>query len=182
MHAPPPRREPDTDHLNLTQTAQIHLADAQATERAGGALAGAITGGMVLTLAGDLGAGKTTLVRGLLHARGWAGPVKSPTYTLVEDYPLSSLYLYHFDFYRFADPQEWETSGLAECFRADSVCLVEWPERVAGLLPVPDLALVFSYPSQDRDGRELAVSAHTPQGQKCLHAIVSDPAFKEEAD
>ena len=85
---------------------------------------------MVVTLSGDLGAGKTTLVRGCLRELGWQGPVKSPTYTLVEHYPFSSLYFYHFDFYRFADPSEWDTAGLADCFRDDSVCVVEWPERV----------------------------------------------------
>src|SRR5262245_13642200 len=109
-----------------------HLPDAAATERAGAALATALAGGMVVALHGDLGTGKTTLVRGVLRGLGWAGPVKSPTYTLVESYMFSSLYLYHFDFYRFADPDEWETAGLAESFRSDSACLVEWPERVAG--------------------------------------------------
>ena len=117
----------------------FHLADAAATERVGAALARALAGGMVVALHGDLGTGKTTLVRGALRALGWTGPVKSPTYTLVEHYPFSSLYFYHFDFYRFADPSEWETAGLADCFRDDAVCLVEWPERVAGLLPPADL-------------------------------------------
>ncbi len=94
---------------------------------------------MVVALHGDLGTGKTTVVRGALRALGWTGPVKSPTYTLVEHYPFSSLYFYHFDFYRFADPSEWETAGFADCFRDDAVCLVEWPERVAGLLPPADI-------------------------------------------
>ena len=93
---------------------RIHLPDAAATERAGAALAGALAGGMVIALHGDLGAGKTTLVRGALRALGWTGTVKSPTYTLVEYYAVSRLYLYHFDFYRFADPSEWETAGLAD--------------------------------------------------------------------
>src|SRR5512143_1494377 len=123
-------------------------------KRRSAALAPALVGGMVVTLLGDLGAGKTTLVRGLLRARGVTGPVKSPSYGLVEHYLVSSLYFYHIDFYRFADPAEWETAGLAECFRSDSVCLVEWPERVPGLLPAPDLALELAYASQD-DGRDL---------------------------
>ncbi|MGA7984117.1 MAG: tRNA (adenosine(37)-N6)-threonylcarbamoyltransferase complex ATPase subunit type 1 TsaE, partial [Burkholderiales bacterium] len=102
---------------------KLNLADAAATQRCGALIAPTLVGGMVVTLHGDLGAGKTTLVRGLLRARGVTGPVKSPSYGLVEHYPLSSLYFYHIDFYRFADPAEWETAGLAECFRRDSVCL-----------------------------------------------------------
>jgi tRNA threonylcarbamoyladenosine biosynthesis protein TsaE len=149
----------------------IHLPDADATERAGAALAGALAGGMVIALHGDLGAGKTTLVRGILRALGWSGPVKSPTYTLVEYYAVSSLYLYHFDFYRFADPNEWETAGLADCFRNDSVCLVEWPERVGGLLPAADLDVTLTHAAPDVDGRELALSATTAEGKRCAAAI-----------
>jgi tRNA threonylcarbamoyladenosine biosynthesis protein TsaE len=94
--------------------------------------------------------------------------VKSPTYTLVETYTFSRFYVYHFDFYRFADPDEWETAGLAECFRSDSVCLVEWPERVAGLLPAPDLDLRLAHAAQ---GRDLTASAGTDAGNRCLAAI-----------
>ncbi len=148
----------------------LQLADAAATERVGGAVALAATGGMVIALHGDLGAGKTTLVRGGLRARGWAGPVKSPTYTLVEHYPFSSLYFYHFDFYRFTDPTEWETAGLAECFRSDSVCLVEWPERIGDLLPQPDLDVALAVPA-DVAGRQLALHAHTAAGRQCLAAV-----------
>jgi tRNA threonylcarbamoyladenosine biosynthesis protein TsaE len=83
------------------KTCTLVLPDAAATERAGAALARVLAPGMVVTLAGDLGAGKTTLARGVLRALGWKGAVKSPTYTLVEHYPLSNLYFYHFDFYRF---------------------------------------------------------------------------------
>jgi tRNA threonylcarbamoyladenosine biosynthesis protein TsaE len=151
-------------------TSHWYLADTPSTERAGAALAAALAGGMVVTLDGDLGAGKTTLVRGALRALGWTGPVKSPTYSLVEYYPFSSLYLYHFDFYRFADPSEWETAGLADCFRSDSACLVEWPERVAGLLPQPDVAIVLAH-LPDRAGRTLAVRAASAEGERCAAAI-----------
>jgi tRNA threonylcarbamoyladenosine biosynthesis protein TsaE len=150
----------------------MHLADAAATERAGAALAQALDGGMVVLLHGDLGAGKTTLVRGALRARGWTGLVKSPTYTLVEHYSISRLYFYHFDFYRFADPSEWETAGLADYFRDDAVCLVEWPERVAGLLPPPDLDVVLQHPGPGGPGRNLALAAHTPRGDRCVAAVI----------
>lgn len=149
---------------------QLQLADATATERAGAAIAGAVAGGMVIALHGDLGTGKTTLVRGGLRARGWTGPVKSPTYTLVEHYAVSSLYFYHFDFYRFADPSEWETAGLAECFRSDSICLIEWPERIGDLLPQPDLDVVLAVPAAG-GGRVLTLRAHTPAGQSCVAAV-----------
>ncbi len=135
-------------------------------------MAPALRGGMVVSLHGDLGTGKTTVVRGVLRALGWTGPVKSPTYTLVEHYPFSSLYFYHFDFYRFADPSEWETAGVADCFRDDAVCLVEWPERVAGLLPPADLELSLVHAAQRATGRMLALVAHTADGERCLDAII----------
>jgi tRNA threonylcarbamoyladenosine biosynthesis protein TsaE len=150
---------------------RFHLADAAATEKVGAALARALMGGMVVALHGDLGAGKTTVVRGALRAMGWTGAVKSPTYTLVEHYPFSSLYFYHFDFYRFADPSEWETAGLADYFRDDAVCLVEWPERVAGLLPPADVDIALAHPKPGATGRDLALSAHTANGDRCVAAI-----------
>ena len=154
--------------------ASLHLADAAATEAAGARLALQLHPGMVVTLSGDLGAGKTTLVRGCLRKLGWQGAVKSPTYTLVEHYPFSSLYFYHFDFYRFADPGEWETAGLAESFRRDSVCLVEWPERVGARLPAADLALELTYATRDDGrGRDLVLHARSEGGERCLSAIVA---------
>ncbi len=149
----------------------IHLPDATATESVGAALAPALVGGSVVLLHGDLGAGKTTLVRGMLRAMGWRGAVKSPTYTLVEHYPFSRLYFYHFDFYRFADPSEWETAGLAEHFRDDAVCLVEWPERVAEWLPPADLEITLQHPAANASGRQLALIANSAEGERCLHAI-----------
>lgn len=157
--------------------ATLHLPDAAATETAGARLARGLHGGMVITLSGDLGAGKTTLARGCIRALGWKGPVKSPTYTLVEHYSFSSLYLYHFDFYRFADPSEWETTGFADCFRDDAVCLIEWPERVAGWLPAPDLALAVTHPVDARAaGRQLQLDARTEAGERCLTAMTSPHA------
>src|SRR5690349_15398506 len=90
----------------------IKLPDAPATERLGAALAAGIAPGRVIHLRGELGAGKTTLARGLLHKLGYAGRIKSPTYTVVEPYTLSSLNLYHFDFYRFTGQAEWVNSGF----------------------------------------------------------------------
>lgn len=151
----------------------VRLADEAATLRAGAALGPALGGGSVVALHGDLGAGKTTLVRGLLRAVGVTGPVKSPSYALVEHYPLSSLYFYHFDFYRFNDPDEWETAGFSECFRDDAACLIEWPERVAGLLPPADLEITLAAPAAGRAGRDLTAVAHTGVGERCLRAIAA---------
>ncbi|MBS0327748.1 MAG: tRNA (adenosine(37)-N6)-threonylcarbamoyltransferase complex ATPase subunit type 1 TsaE [Proteobacteria bacterium] len=124
---------------------------------------------MVITLAGPLGSGKTTLVRALLRARGVTGAIKSPTYALVEHYPVSSLYFYHIDLYRFTRSSEWETSGLGECFRDDSVCLVEWPERALDRLPTPDVELVLSY-AEEGAGRRLRLVANTSRGERCERA------------
>lgn len=155
-----------------------HLPDEGATERLGATLAGCLAGGMVIALRGDLGTGKTTLVRGVLRARGWGGPVKSPTYNLVEHYKISSLYLYHFDFYRIADPIEWETAGLAECFRDDSVCLIEWPERMAGQLPPPDLEIALMHAAANDGGRDAVVSARTETGSRCVAALQGLPVVR----
>jgi tRNA threonylcarbamoyladenosine biosynthesis protein TsaE len=157
--------------------ATIALPDSTATEAAGARLGPALTGGMVVTLSGELGSGKTTLVRGLLRALGWQRAVKSPTFTVVESYSLSSLYFYHFDFYRFDDPEEWETAGLADCFRDDAVCLVEWPERVAVHLPQPDVALQLAWPAgAEPSGRTLTIVAHTAPGKRCLDAMIAGGA------
>ena len=125
---------------------------------------------MVVTLQGELGTGKTTFVRGLLRARGIGGAVKSPTYTLVEHYRISSLYFFHFDFYRFTNPNEWDSAGMSDYFRDDAVCLVEWPERVGDRLPKPDLALSLSYADED-EGRDVVAVAHTADGERCLTAL-----------
>lgn len=151
-------------------TRSLALADSEATARCGRLLAPELEGGMVVTLAGPLGSGKTTLVRALLRARGVKGPIPSPTFAAVEHYIVSSLYFYHIDLYRFANPAEWETSGLAECFRSDAVCLVEWPQRAGDLLPAPDLALELDY-ADHTAGRRLRVAAFSDAGERCERAL-----------
>jgi tRNA threonylcarbamoyladenosine biosynthesis protein TsaE len=134
------------------------LSDEAATLRLGVALATGAAKGLALHLRGELGAGKTTLVRGLLRALGYAGRVKSPTYTLVEPYDLSRLNLYHFDFYRFKDRSEWLSSGFREHFNPESLCVVEWPERAGALLAPPDLEIQLDYAGEQRAATLLAIS------------------------
>ena len=149
-------------------TLDIKLPDAAATARLGHALAAGVAPGRVLHLSGELGTGKTTLVRGLLRALGVSGPIKSPTYTWVEPYSISRLDLYHFDFYRFDDRSAWLSSGLREYFRPDAVCIVEWPERVGGALPTPDVSVALSYAGEARRGR---LDSHSAAGEAWLSSL-----------
>jgi len=137
----------------------LKLPDPAATEALGAALASGARAGRVIYLRGDLGAGKTTLVRGLLRALGHAGRVKSPTYTLVEPYELSSLHFYHFDFYRLKNKEEWEQAGFREYFNGEALCAVEWPERAHGLLAPPDLDIELRFEGEHRRARLEARSA-----------------------
>ena len=152
----------------------LKLSDEAATLRLGEALAAGAEPGRVLHLRGELGAGKTTVVRGLLHALGHAGRVKSPTYTLVEPYSLSRLNFYHFDFYRFKDRSEWLSSGFREHFNAESLCVVEWPERAGDLLAPPDLDVLLEYAGEQRTA---TLNALSPDGQAwCSAALLRWPA------
>ena len=146
----------------------IPLPDENATLALGAALAPRVAPGLVITLRGELGAGKTTLVRGLLQALGHAGRVKSPTYTLVEVYEVSRLSLYHFDFYRFHDPSEWTYTGFRDVFNGQNVCLIEWPERARGQLPPADLDIALEIAEP---GRIATVTASSPAGEKLLAAL-----------
>ncbi len=149
---------------------RLPLASEAATLALGAALAKGALPGRVLFLSGELGAGKTTLVRGLLRELGWTGRVKSPTYALVELYALSRLNLYHFDFYRFKDREEWVSSGFREHFNPESLCIVEWPEMAEGLLPLPDLHLTLEI---SEPGRRASFTAHSPAGRQWRHASFS---------
>jgi tRNA threonylcarbamoyladenosine biosynthesis protein TsaE len=124
-----------------------------------------------IELEGQLGAGKTTFVRHLLHALGVEGRVKSPTYAVVETYELPALAVSHFDFYRFDDPQEWEDAGLRDLFGAPGLKLVEWAEKAEPLLPVPDLRVTIT--PHDESVRGVRFDAMTPRGLQLLQNIGS---------
>ncbi len=150
------------------------MPDEAATIAFGRQLAPLLVPGVVVWLDGDLGAGKTTLVRALLRGLGHGGPVKSPTYTLVEVYVVSSIYWYHFDFYRFNEPEEFDDAGLGEYFRKDAVCLVEWPGKAAGYVPAADLELFFHFVGDlPKSGRALELFGRSEAGQQCLSALKS---------
>ena len=149
---------------------RLILADEAATRALGAQLAAVLRPGMSVWLSGNLGAGKTTIVRGLLQALHYTGRVKSPTYTLVELYTFPSFNLYHFDLYRFADPLEWEEAGFRDYFNADSICLVEWPERAVGWLPEPDLTIRLEFAA---DGRTAQLTGRTEAGRRCLGRLAA---------
>ena len=138
-----------------------------ATARALAAHAG--IAGAFITLHGDLGAGKTTFSRHLLQALGVQGRVKSPTYGLMEVYELPALTAWHFDFYRFDDPQEWEDAGFRDIFAGPGLKLAEWPEKADGLLPVPDLRIDITIDdSADPGPRRVRLTAATALGLSLL--------------
>ena len=142
----------ESETLRLAESMAIHLRP-----------------GMNLYLKGELGAGKTTFVRGLLRGLGYQDKVKSPTYTLVEPYNLKKFPIYHFDLYRFKDEYEWDDAGFREYFNKASICLVEWPEKAGRILPEPDISIELSHESF---GRHIHLISYTPLGTECLKAII----------
>jgi len=123
--------------------------------------------GAFIALHGELGAGKTTFVRHLLRALGAQGRIKSPTYAVVEPYELPGLAAWHFDFFRFDDPREWEDAGFRDIFGGPGLKLAEWPEKAAGLLPRADLDLHIAL-DEEGDGRSVTVRANTARGRELL--------------
>jgi tRNA threonylcarbamoyladenosine biosynthesis protein TsaE len=146
----------------------LSLSDEAATLALGARLARALAPGLVIWLEGDLGSGKTTLVRGVLRGLGWQGKVKSPTFTLVELYAISSLNLHHFDFYRFSQPEEYLDAGLDEYFEGGAVCLVEWPDKAGDYLAPADLRVALSI---EGSGRRAEFIPCSEAGRACLSRL-----------
>ncbi|MGH1439833.1 MAG: tRNA (adenosine(37)-N6)-threonylcarbamoyltransferase complex ATPase subunit type 1 TsaE [Cellvibrionaceae bacterium] len=153
------------------------LLDESDTVAAGAKIASLLDKGMTLYLEGQLGAGKTTLTRGVLSAMGHSGAVKSPTYTLVEPYDELPITTYHFDLYRLGDPEELAYLGIRDYFHQEALCIVEWPERGLGFLPEADIRLELHPQTLDAGslgcdsgtvGRKLTITAATDKGKSVL--------------
>ncbi|MBE0369594.1 tRNA (adenosine(37)-N6)-threonylcarbamoyltransferase complex ATPase subunit type 1 TsaE [Pseudoalteromonas aurantia] len=143
----------------------LHLADEAATVKMGQCLSQVINKGAVLFLHGDLGAGKTTLSRGIVQGLGHTGKVKSPTYTLVEPYELKDVSVYHFDLYRLGDPEELEYMGIRDYFAESAICIIEWPEKGGGFIPTPDLNIEMKYQDQQRS---VTITAQSERGKNII--------------
>lgn len=160
---------------SLNKNTSIPLFDEAATVAFGTALSKSLTPGNIIFLEGDLGAGKTTSVRGILRGFGFSGAVKSPTYTLVEEYEFPWGMVYHFDLYRIKDPGELEFIGFREYVNEQAIILVEWAERGIGALPKPDVELLFSFANNQQNSigqaqRVVMMKANNEKGE----AIITD--------
>ncbi len=158
------------DHPPILGTRRVIWSDETACAATARELAGhAALRYAIVELRGPLGAGKTTFVRHLLRALGITGRVKSPTYAVLEPYELPSGPVWHFDFYRFDDPQEWEDAGFRDIYAGPGLKIAEWPEKAHGLLPVPDLRIAIAFGGDEAgEGREAVFTAHSARGQEML--------------
>lgn len=147
---------------------EIELPDTESQLAFGERLGRLVPRRLVVYLEGELGTGKTTLVRGILRGLGYGGPVRSPTYTLIEPYELPAARVYHLDLYRLSDPEELEYLGLRDLSGEDAVLMVEWPERGAGTLPPADLTIRIRYQA---NGRHLTLDAMTAEVRTLISSI-----------
>jgi len=142
----------------VMQCYQQFIDSSEAMEALGARLACAVSAGGLIFLEGELGTGKTTLVRGLLRAMAYEGKVKSPTYTLLEDYEVAGRHICHMDLYRLIDAEELEWLGIRDVLNKETLCLVEWPDKGKGVLPGEDLRIEIDYKGAGRDVRLCAAS------------------------
>lgn len=149
----------------MSQSLLRTVVGEEAMVQLGAQLGRALQNRALIFLEGDLGAGKTTLCRGVMQSFGQVGAVKSPTYTLVESYQLGETLLHHFDLYRLGDPEELEFIGIRDYLHQGNYCLIEWPNRGAGILPVPDLEVVVSVTKM---GRVVRMTSATDIGDSIL--------------
>jgi len=143
----------------------LEIPDAQQQEALGGMISADAPAAFIIYLEGDLGAGKTTLVRGFLRGLGYRGNVKSPTFTLLEPYDLGDRAVYHLDLYRLADPGELEYLGLRDLLSTDATLLIEWPEQGRGMLPNADIIVDIGYRDE---GRTLEFRSCSAEGERLL--------------
>ena len=148
----------------------IEIEDEAAMLRFGAQLADALGGRGAVLISGDLGAGKTTLCRGLLRQMGHEGSVKSPTFTLVEPYEIEGVCVYHFDLYRLSHPDELDYVGIDEYFSSEALCLVEWPEKAEGSLPSHDLELSIDVTGEKRNIR---IGSNSQHGTRICESLKS---------
>lgn len=149
----------------------VILPDLEATKRFAARLAKSLPQQLVIYLHGNLGVGKTTLVRALLLSLGHTGAVKSPTYTLVETYQFDALKIQHFDLYRLSDPAELEYIGIRDYITSDTICIFEWPQKGAGYIPNADLEITLEFATI---GRRALLQANTAIGAKIIENIKID--------
>lgn len=154
----------------------VQLKDEAATDALGHCLARHLVPGLVIYLHGDLGAGKTALTRALLHAAGVTGHVKSPTYTLAEPYEIQlagqTVTVMHFDLYRMSSADEFLEAGFRDVFNHATICIVEWPEKGAGVLPKPDIEVLLTVAGS---GRHVELLGLSDKGSACLNQLKFAP-------
>ena len=158
---------PDEHATERLGQALAHLAAALKPDALGKLLPGPSAGGRI-HLKGDLGAGKTALVRAFLRQCSISGRIKSPSYALLESYEVSNLYFYHLDFYRFSENADWLDAGFRDLFKNNALILIEWPERAGNLLSDPDLLIELSYAGL---GRIATLSAYSEKGLSWINAL-----------
>lgn len=166
-------------NMTDTTTLTLRVCGESAMEQVGRWLAATLGTPLVIYLEGGLGAGKTTLSRGILRGKGHTGSVKSPTYTLVEPYSLADCNVYHFDLYRLSDPDELEWLGIREYFTPGSLCLIEWPQNGLGVLPNPDIKLTIE---KSESCRRILLEYINPQAAQGVDALVQQIRANRQDD